>query len=98
MSQFSHSFEDGFHVVRNGHGVVILRFKHRVPKISKKKFREYLNVTYPDRDRYTVNGGGRVYGATKRPYGDYLYAQDRDKFNAEYAEWAAGHSATKETP
>ncbi len=57
---------------------------------TKKAFRKYLNAKYPltSGGRGKVSGRGPTYGATKRPYGDYLYTQDREKFDAEYAEWA----------
>ncbi len=59
-----------------------------MPRLTKKMFREHLNARYPVPEaRGTVNAAGPVYGPTKRPYGDYLYAQDRDKFDLEFEEW-----------
>jgi hypothetical protein len=51
--------------------------------LTKKAFREYLNQLGGENHR---NG---VYQQRTRPYGDYLYFQDRDKFDVDYAEWIA---------
>ena len=49
-------------------------------KLTKKAFIEELNrAGYKHRH-------GRYHNRV-RPYGTYLYAQDRDKFNVDYAEW-----------
>ncbi len=50
---------------------------------TKKAFREWLNKEYADSSPHRHN---RFHQRT-RGYGDYLYNQDRDKFNVEYAEW-----------
>ncbi len=52
-------------------------------KLTKKAFREYLNSLGGANHR---NG---MYQQRTRPYGEYLYAQDRDKFNVDYEEWKA---------
>ncbi len=54
-------------------------------KKTKKEFREYLNREYPaEVERYNVK---EQYGSRTRAYGDYLYNQDRIKFNINYQEW-----------
>jgi NADH:ubiquinone oxidoreductase subunit len=50
---------------------------------TKKAFREHLNKVHEN----TPNHRNGAYRQRTRPYGDYLYAQDRDKFNVEYEEW-----------
>ncbi len=47
--------------------------------MTKKEFREKLNKEYSN----PMHRNGR-YRQIKRPYGDYLYYQDRDKFNMLY--------------
>lgn len=65
-------------------------------KLTKKMFREYLNKEFPNPDgagskgAAGLSGKGR-YGATKRPYGDYLYACDREMFDMEYRDWISKH-------
>lgn len=46
-----------------------------------KRFREYLNAQPGPKHK-----NGR-YEQRKRGYGDYLYAQDREKFMVELDEW-----------
>jgi hypothetical protein len=48
-----------------------------------KKFREVLNKA----DRGDWRNG--AYHQKTRPYGDYLYAQDREKFQIDMMEWIA---------
>lgn len=47
-----------------------------------KRFREYLN---------SLDSGSKhrqgPYHQTKRPYGDYLYHQDKEKFMVDLKEW-----------
>jgi NADH:ubiquinone oxidoreductase subunit len=50
--------------------------------LSKKAFREFLN-----HGNYQHSHANNRYGNRKRPYGDYLYSQDREKFNVDYEEW-----------
>lgn len=52
-------------------------------KKTKKAFREHLNTLYADSKKHEHL---RFHQRT-RGYGDYLYFQDREKFNVEYAEW-----------
>jgi hypothetical protein len=54
------------------------------PRGTVKAFREYLNRTCGTAYR---NG---AYHQTSRPYGDYLYAQDREKFFDDLNEALAG--------
>lgn len=49
-----------------------------LPRGAIKRFREHLNTVCAD-ENYR---NGR-YAQKKRGYGDYLYAQDRDKFFVE---------------
>jgi len=48
-----------------------------------KRFREYLNSLD---DGESKHQHGR-YHQLKRKYGDYLYAQDREKFMVDMEEW-----------
>ena len=52
-------------------------------KPTKKAFREYLNKIAENEPRHR----NYRYQQRTRPYGDYLYAQDREKFNADYQDW-----------
>lgn len=52
-----------------------------IPRGAIKRFREHLNSLPGPLHR---NG---PFHQQRRPYGDYLYAQDRDKFMVELAEW-----------
>ena len=47
---------------------------------ARKAFRECLNTTYAGH----AHSHGRYRQRTRR-YGDYLYAQDREKFDVEFA-------------
>lgn len=49
---------------------------------TKKAYREYLNRTCAE----TLHRCG-PYAQRSRGYGDYLYAQDREKFNVDYSAW-----------
>ncbi len=60
-------------------------------KITKKMFRELLNEQFGFK-----NWKHNRYQNTKRPYGDYLYAQDRDMFNVNFAEWKSNIESGKE--
>jgi hypothetical protein len=51
---------------------------------TKKEFREYLNSLNDPSVNPHKNG---KYQQRTRRYGDYLYHQDRDKFEATYREW-----------
>lgn len=56
----------------------------KLPRGAVKRFREYLNSL----DQSVKHRNGRFQQHT-RPYGDYLYAQDREKFMADLREWHA---------
>lgn len=65
-------------------------------KPTKADYRRFLNERYPvpTEGQYTVNQAGTARnntprGPKTRPYGDYLYAQDRDMFNYEFNAWIA---------
>ena len=49
-------------------------------KLTKKAFREILNKEC-GKHVGPIGGNGQNYGNRTRPYGDYLYAQDRGMFN-----------------
>jgi hypothetical protein len=51
-------------------------------RLTKKMFIEELN-----RGGYQHSHANNKYGNRKRAYGDYLYNQDREKFNVNYEEW-----------
>lgn len=50
-----------------------------LPRGTIKSFREYLNAKFSDSAKHRNN----AYRQKTRPYGDYLYYQDRDLFNFE---------------
>jgi hypothetical protein len=54
---------------------------------TKKAYRDYLNQAYPATDFKNRGTDGIVRGQRKRAYGDYLWFQDREKFEADYQEW-----------
>lgn len=60
-------------------------------QLTKQAFREELNV-----GDYKHSHANSRYENRKRPYGDYLYFQDREKFNFDFEEWrqAKGQLAT----
>ncbi len=47
----------------------------------------------PEKDNRHVGPKGTRYRQVRRLYGDYLYHQDREKFEVDYAEWIAGRLA-----
>lgn len=51
-----------------------------------KAFREYLNAKYAGGTKHKHER----FHQSKRGYGDYLYHQDRDKFDVELADALAG--------
>ena len=59
---------------------------------ERKRFREYLNTEYADTTH--TNGrfgqGADKRGLRQRPYGDYLWAQDRGMFEWNFSEWKEG--------
>lgn len=61
--------------------------------VTKKAFREFLNREHVGDSKHKHDR----FQQRTRSYGDYLYAQDREKFNVEYAEWCASHTPTEET-
>jgi hypothetical protein len=66
----------------------------RLPRGTIKSFREYLNVKFAMGTKHQHDGGGHHrYQQKKRAYGDYLYHQDRGKFDAELADALAGHQS-----
>jgi hypothetical protein len=57
-------------------------------KVTRAAFRRHLNAMHPTPDgQYTVEQSRVRRGARVRPYGDYLWHQDREKFEVEYQEW-----------
>src|ERR1700730_17140288 len=60
----------------------------QVKRGALKAFREHLNRTCAG----SLHRHYR-FGQTKRPYGDYLYAQDREKFDYEFGMAMQGLSA-----
>lgn len=59
---------------------------------SRKAFREELN-SLDDGARPHRNG---VYRQRSRKYGDYLWFQDRNKFEVDYAEWLVARNSNSE--
>lgn len=57
-----------------------------------KAFREYLNAKFAT----SVNWKNHGYGQRTRGYGDYLYSQDREKFDVELADALSGHESYKD--
>lgn len=54
--------------------------------MTRKEFREILNQRFPFNPNDQGKGERGRYKATKRPYGDYLYRQDREMFEIDYQE------------
>lgn len=61
-------------------------------KLTKKAFKDVLNRVYPDPSY--KNG---KYHQSTRPYGDYLYSQDKDQFDMLFEEWKELHNSKKDT-
>jgi len=57
-------------------------------KLTKKAFREFLNRESEGQPKHRHFR----YQQRTRPYGDYLYAQDREKFNFDYQQWLESQS------
>lgn len=57
---------------------------------TRKEFRSLLNEKFPTHDFKNRGTDGIVRGQRKRPYGDYLWFQDRPMFENDYQEWLAG--------
>jgi hypothetical protein len=55
-----------------------------------KSFREYLNAKFAGSNHRHNAGGRHHYEQKTRGYGDYLYHQDRAKFDVELADALAG--------
>lgn len=53
-----------------------------LPRGTIKRFRAYLNAKFVG----TPNHKHNAFQQKTRGYGDYLYSQDREKFNVELAE------------
>ncbi len=67
---------------------------------TKKAFREYLNeqelahrASAPEHVNTQYKNGVR--GQRVRLYGDYLYSQDREMFNVEFANWTPSPTPVK---
>lgn len=59
--------------------------------ITNKDFRAVLNRAFPfDPANNMGRGATGRYRANSRPYGDYLFAQDRGQFNFDKSEYEAG--------
>jgi hypothetical protein len=57
-----------------------------------KAFREYLNAKFAGSGvNHHSRCGNRIFQQKTRGYGDYLYFQDREKFDVELADALAGH-------
>lgn len=54
---------------------------------TRADYRRYLNALYPNASEVSGKGANGRYRPTKRAYGDYLYAQDREMFEVNYQEW-----------
>jgi len=57
-----------------------------------KRYREHLNAIHN-----AAKWRNRERGQRKRLYGDYLYAQDRDKFMMEMEEWLNASLPTEQS-
>lgn len=84
-----HLCEAGFPLLENDRiptqrlGMIpVLRCRKAITLLDIQRFRAFLNQS----DHQPVWSNGRHHQIT-RPYGDYLFAQDRDKFMAELSEW-----------
>lgn len=56
-----------------------------------KAFREYLNAKFAGSAKHHNHCNDRRFEQKTRGYGDYLYFQDREKFDVELADALAGH-------
>ena len=56
-------------------------------KRTKKEYREMLNCEHPFNPNDVGKGKNGRYKPSRRPYGDYLYAADREMFDTGYEEW-----------
>jgi phosphorylcholine metabolism protein LicD len=57
--------------------------RNKIPRGAIKKFRELLNNESAGQPLHKHN----QYHQLKRPYGDYLYAQDHEKFMVDLMDW-----------
>lgn len=55
-----------------------------IAALTRKQYREYLNELFPANAPYPHSHNR--YKQRARAYGDYLYYQDREKFEADYQE------------
>ena len=70
-----------------------------MPTVTNKQFRAILNAKFPfDPANNQGRGLSERYRANVRPYGDYLFAQDRDQFNVDKAEYEAGRLPNLDQP
>ncbi len=70
------------HISKLQSGTPAMRCRKEIQRGDIKRYREILNAKYPGQ-RHKHNRHHQI----RRPYGDYLYAQDRDKFLRDMCEW-----------
>lgn len=78
-----HPLQGQDHIPTQAKGMIpVMRCLKHIRRSDITRFRKLLNFTHAD----TLHRNGR-YQQRTRPYGDYLLAQDREKFLVELAEW-----------
>ena len=70
------------HISKLQSGTPAMRCRKEIQRGDIKRYREFLNAKYPGQ-RHKHNRHHQI----SRPYGDYLYAQDHDKFLRDMCEW-----------
>lgn len=70
--------------------------RHKWPKLDagRKAYREHLNHEYAGGQHKNYQGIHH-FEQRSRPYGDYLWNQDRDMFEMNYAEWVEEQNHTQ---
>jgi hypothetical protein len=74
--------EDGWHIPTQRLGMIPPTKCTLIRKGDVQRYRDHLNAQDDGRKWRNFRRGQRV-----RKYGDYLYAQDREKFMVELREW-----------
>lgn len=83
--------KDDDHIPTQRHGMIpLMRCEKKLKHGDIKRFRLWLNFKHASTAKHRHRG----YHQDTREYGDYLYGQDRDKFQTEMLEWLATGDVT----
>lgn len=100
MSEPCHLCEIGFpldginHVPTHGLGMIkVTRCRKHIKRGDRNAFRAWLNFKEAETQRTRHNH--KRFNQRTRPYGDYLYFQDRQKFDMEMCQWLAATPAIR---